>query len=222
VIDPTLGEATEVVRTLAAELGVGDGIGPVVTREELDRCDPDGRWVLRLDGFPHKVRHGAIHVDVATIDLPSAFDDLASLSARAGLPARIRLAPLIRYTDEFLLTLWGNGPDGRGIAIGGGGSAVESMADVALGRIPTDQAAVEGLLDRTRAGAAFLARATPAQRAELAAFVLDFAAHIDRRLNPFAEIELNPVVIGPDGVSVLDALPQPRPPRRTSQDGVSA
>ena len=217
VIDLTLGEATEAVRTLLVELGAGDGIGPVVTRDELGGCDPDGRWVLRLDGFAHKVRHGAIHVDVATVDLPSAFDDLASLAARAGLPARIRLAPLIPHTDEFLLTVWGNGPDGRGIAIGGGGSAVESMADVALGRIPTDQVAVEALLRRTRAGAAFLARATPAQRAELAAFVVDFAAHIDRRLSPFAEIELNPVAIGPGGVSVLDTLPQ-----RNPQDGVSA
>jgi len=105
------------------------------------------------------------------------------------------------------VTVWKGSADGAGLAVGGGGSGVESARDVAIGRLPRTADDVDRLLRRTVAGRRALARLSPAAATGLRGAILRLAAALDGELAGFTEVELNPLGVGEAGVALLDAVP---------------
>ena len=206
-VDPALGGHLERVRAFAREAGLLDGVGPVTAPDDLAALDPAGTWVLRLDGIVHKARVGAVRVGVAAAELVATYDELVTLAGRLGVAPAVRVAPLIPHEHELLVTVWKGSADGAGLAVGGGGSGVESARDVAIGRLPRTADDVDRLLRRTVAGRRALARLSPAAATGLRGAILRLAAALDGELAGFTEVELNPLGVGEAGVALLDAVP---------------
>jgi acyl-CoA synthetase (NDP forming) len=199
-----LADLTETVVTAFEQRGVPHALGRRVEREDVSAI-ATGRWVLRLDGFSHKTRAGAILVDVPAEGLERAYDQLAAVAAGADIPPIVRLGPLIPHDQELILTVW-RGPEGTGMVVGEGGTAVEQHADLTVGRIPRTDAQVVALLSRSAAGRRVLARDDGVSR-RFVEVVLGIADAFVDRLPSLRELECNPIAIGADGTVVLDVLP---------------
>jgi acyl-CoA synthetase (NDP forming) len=199
-----LADLTEAVVDTFEQSGVPHALGRRVEREDLAAI-ATGRWVLRLDGFSHKTRTGAILVDVPAEELEQAHDQLAAVAAREGIEPIVRLGPLIPHDQELILTVW-RGPEGTGIVVGEGGTAVEQHADLTIGRIPQTDVHVVDLMSRSAAGRRVLAQHDGVSRL-LAEVVLGITDAFVNQLPNLRELECNPIAIGPDGPVVLDVLP---------------
>jgi acetyltransferase len=202
--DATLGARTD--RALAAlrAAGVAEAVGDVVPRASLPTAG-GGPYAVKLDGFPHKARSGAIRLDVAAEELAAVYDELARLAEAAGLAPRVRLAPMVPCERELLVTFWRDGAGGAGWVAGRGGGSVEERADVASGRLPRDERDVLRALARTSAGRE-VAERRPDLLARLPGLVLALAAAF-RALPELTELECNPVGLSAAGPVVLDVLP---------------
>jgi acetyltransferase len=199
--DVGLSAATERVLQELDLAGIPHAIGNVIDRDSLP-AEP-GSWVLRLDGFAHKARAGAIQVGILSEGLGVAYEALEALAQAAGMEPRIRLAPFFPHDYELVATCWRSASEGDGCVVGAGGSAVEEEADVAVGRLPKGPEDVLALLGRTRIGAIL-----PTECASsFATLVVDLAALFTGRLGDLSELECNPVAVGGFGAAVLDVLP---------------
>ena len=147
--DPGLGPATDRVIDALETHGVAQAIGRVVTRDAVLRLR-SGEWALRLDGFAHKTRAGAVKVGIAASRVPAAFDELRELALAHGAPAAIRLAPFVPHGDELLVTFWRDARRGDGCAIGAGGLHAEERADLAASTPIRSDEDVRALLARTQ------------------------------------------------------------------------
>jgi hypothetical protein len=190
--------------TTCEQRGVPHALGRRIEREDISAI-VTGRWVLRLDGFSHKTRAGAILVDVPAEGLEEAFDQLAAVAASADIQPIVRLAPLIPHDQELILTVW-RGPEGTGMVVGEGGTAVEQHADLTVGRIPRRDSQVVDLLSRSAAGQRALAHGNAVSR-RLVEVVLGITDAFVSQLPNLRELECNPIAISPDGPVVLDVLP---------------
>lgn len=202
--DPTLlGQIENVVRAFQ-QGGIVNDIGGLVDRDDLP-TDTGAEWVLRLDGFAHKTKVGAIRLGIPTDGLPDAWDDLHAIADRNGLQTAIRVAPLVPHEQELIVTLWRDARQGEGILIGSGGTNVEEARDVAIGRFPADHDDVKEILERTRAGRHLLTRTEAA--ANFSDLVINLVRVFRTELSDLAELECNPVAVASDQVTILDALP---------------
>jgi hypothetical protein len=199
-----LADLTETVVTTFEQSGVPHALGQRIEREDISAIVA-GRWVLRLDGFSHKTRSGAILIDVPAKGLERAYDQLGAVAASADIQPIVRLAPLIPHDHELILTVW-RGPEGTGVVIGAGGTAVEQDSDLIVGRIPQTDARVVDLLSRSKAGRRVLARDDGVSR-RLVEVVLGITDAFVSQLPNLRELECNPIAIGTDGPVVLDVLP---------------
>lgn len=179
-------------------------LGDVVAREEVIAHRGE-RWVLRLDGFPHKSRAGAIKI-VADKEKLTAFDELVILARQLGAEPIIRLAPYLEHSHEILVTYWRSEATGRGWAIGTGGLLTEQAADVQTGGVPESREDVLEVMGRTRIATAILS-GKPDTVDELVSLILRLNHLFDGPLAHLDELECNPVAIGDFGVAILDVLP---------------
>jgi acyl-CoA synthetase (NDP forming) len=208
-----LGKNLDRVRRVCVSVGMVDGVGPVTSRQALDDFTDADSWVLRLDDVAHKSRVGAVRVGVATANVRDEFDELVEMAHQLGVGPRIRVAPYIAHDHEILLTLWKGDLNGAGLAIGGGGSQVETARDVAIGRLPRSSSDVDHLLRRTITGSRVLDEFPDSVVDLLRSIILQLVTALDGELRDFEEIEFNPLAVGDFGVALLDALPAPRTPR---------
>jgi hypothetical protein len=204
VASRVLADLTETVVTAFEQGGVPHALGRRVERDDMSAI-ATGRWVLRLDGFIHKTRAGAILVDVPAEGLEGAYDQLAAVAASADIQPIVRLGPLIPHDQELILTVW-RGPEGTGIVVGEGGTAVEQHADLTIGRITKTSAKVVDLLSRSAAGRLALAQDDGGSR-RLVEVVLGISDAFVNQMPNLRELECNPIAIGTEGPVVLDALP---------------
>ncbi|HUZ84221.1 MAG TPA: acetate--CoA ligase family protein, partial [Gaiellales bacterium] len=195
-------------RSLLAEAGV-----PFVPAERV--TDAAGaRAAAERIGYPVVVKAlGSLHKSDAGGVVVGIADPFALDAAVAGLIARLappelsveRLAPLADGV-ELILGCRRDARFGPVAMIGLGGVFAELLHDVAVGLAPLDQARAERLL-RSLHGAPMLegARGRPpvdlaaAARAAVALSVVA-AARAD-----IEEIEVNPLLVTPDGALALDA-----------------
>jgi acyl-CoA synthetase (NDP forming) len=204
VWDAELARDTADVLAVFGRLHIPHAIGEVVSRDEIVTYSGE-RWVLRLDGFPHKTEAGAIKV-VGDKEKLGAFDELTALAMRHGAEPRIRIAPFFKHTHELLVTFWQSKEAGRGWAIGSGGLLAERTADIQTSRFPVSPQNVLEALARTRIGTNVLS-ANPDALDALVSLLLRLSRVFTNDLAHLHELECNPVAIGNFGAAVLDVLP---------------
>lgn len=206
VADVELAELTEVLVSAMTRRGIRHALGERIALKNLPNYS-GASWVLRLDGFAHKTRAGAIRVGVDSEELPAAYAELADVARAAGIEPLVRMAPMIDTRCELLVTFWRDAGSGGGLVLGLGGVDVEEQRDVAIGRLPKGPDDVIALLLRTRVGRGLHAAGSDGRLEEIAATVLALAELFRDDLPSVRELECNPLAVGPDGVYVLDALP---------------
>lgn len=159
----------------------------------------------------HKTEAGAVLVNIQAADVKDAYVRIIA-NARAHAPhARIDgvlVQPMLPQGREMLLGITRDQRWGPMLMVGLGGVLVEALNDTALAPVPLDRDQALGLIARLKGAAILKAhRGRPAADVEALADVMvqlsQFAAdHADI----VAEIDLNPVIVHADGVSLADAL----------------
>jgi acyl-CoA synthetase (NDP forming) len=203
---PELSKQIDRVVTAFEDARIPHGIGRRIAEADLPEGSTD-LWVMRVDGFAHKNRIGAIKLPLQTGDLVAAYGELVSLARSHGLEPSVRLAPFIPHDLELIVTFWRSRTEGTGWLIGRGGDRVETEADTAVGRLPRDREDILGALSRTRIGGDLLSN-VPAGLDHVSGVVLKLAEIFRRSLADVVELECNPIGVSEEGAFVLDALPQ--------------
>ncbi len=152
----------------------------------------------------HKSDHGGVKLDLRdAAALRRAYRELAG-----RLGPRVTVAPMARQGGvEMLLGLYHDAQFGPVVVLGGGGLHAETLRDVVFALPPFDGAAARRLLDRLRMrplldGGWGTAPADVGALAEVAARFSVLAAALGPQL---AEIDINPLLVGPQGCLALDA-----------------
>ena len=185
--------------------GVPHELGDVMDQQGCTTL-PDGRYVLRLDGFPHKTAAGAIEVGIEARDCPAAHARLADTACEYGVPAVVRVGRFVPHTDEVLVTLFRDDREGSGMLVGAGGVDTESVRDYAIARLPKNEGDVVRALSRTRVGRR-IRDAGGGALDRLAGAVVQLVHVFVEELPDLYELEINPIGVTTDTVMVLDALP---------------
>jgi acyl-CoA synthetase (NDP forming) len=203
MLDAGLSEATDRTIDALEAHDVAHAIGRIVTRTECEAIR-DGRWVLRLDGFVHKAKVGAVKVGVPAAELIDAYDALCDVAKRYGVTKAIRLGPFVPHEEEMLVTFWRDARQGSGCAIGAGGVRAEETRDVAVGTIVRTEDDVTRMLERSEVGRRVLAdgQLLPPTIDIILRLASAFTESLD-----VGELECNPIALGAGGASVLDVLP---------------
>lgn len=165
-------------------------------------------------GIVHKSDLGAVRVGIARSEVNAVQTDMAERLAPAGFLVEELVPPGI----ELIVGVVDTPGFGPVLAIGLGGTLAEILDDTAVSPLPVTSAEVREMIDELR-GAAVLHGARGAAGADLDAVAL-LAVRLSEaasELGPhLAELECNPVIARPDGVTAVDArlvLQHPAPQR---------
>ena len=152
------------------------------------------RVVVKVDGPAHKQRLGGVRLGVT--------DAEAVRVAAADLGGRVLVAEQVPAGVEALCGMARDPEYGPLLAVGLGGAVAEAAGLVAVALAPLDPAAARALVARA-----------PVLPALASAAALDALADVVVAVSRLAveqpavrEVDLNPVVLGPDGAVAVDAL----------------
>jgi len=188
------------VADAAAAATVAEGLGggcavKVVSRDVLHKSDAGG------------VRIGLVGAAAAG----AAVEDMAASPALSGVRIEGWLVEAMAPAGVEMVIGAVHDPDfGPLVMVGLGGIFVEVLRDVAFGLVPLSRTDAEAMVDRLR-GRALLAgvRGRPAaNRAALVDLLLVVGGSgglLERHGESIAELDLNPVIVSPEGAVVADA-----------------
>ncbi|SFQ95359.1 Acyl-CoA synthetase (NDP forming) [Lentzea waywayandensis] len=162
-----------------------------------------GPFALKADWLAHKSEHGGVKINVT--DPAAAFDEMR---ARLG-PGTYVLEEMDtrEHVVELIIGAKRDHSFGPVILVGAGGIHAELFRDTAIELAPVTPATARDMLARL-VSAPLLSGARGAPPVDVAALA-EVIAKISETLAArpdLAEIELNPVRVGPDGVLAVDAL----------------
>ena len=142
------------------------------------------------------------------------FDEAVFLEAAA---AKILVQPMAPPGREVMLGINRDPTWGLLLMVGLGGVLVEALGDVALAPVPLDIVAAHALLDRLKGAQIFgpFRGLPPADTKALAELMVRLAQFAADHADDIDAIDLNPVIVHAQGVSVVDALILRRDNRRT-------
>lgn len=172
--------------------------------------------------IPHKSDAGGVRLNVATAaELLSAVREIKAAVARARPEARLRgmtverMAPLDR-SRELVVGVARDPVFGPAIIVGAGGVMVELLRDRAIGLPPLTSVLARRMIDGTRVAALLEAvRNRPAADREAVTRVLLQVSDMVCELPEIVELDINPLIAGPEGVLAVDArIAVARPPAR--------
>ena len=190
-----------------------DGYGMTTVPLVPVRTVADAAGAASVMGFPvvakltsrralHKTDVGGVIVGLQNeAQVRSAFDTLTERAWRAGLvDAVISLQPMVTGGVETMIGIASDSSFGSLVGFGSGGVDVEALEDVHFRVTPLDDADVSELLNESRVSRLLAARrgrpaADVAALSELLARVSRLAEDVPEIL----ELDLNPVVVLPDG-----------------------
>ncbi len=159
-------------------------------------------------GIAHKSDVGGVITGVADqAELETAYADL-----RARLGAPVLVMPQVDAGVEVALGLNYDPQFGPLVVVACGGIMIELLGERAFALAPLTRAEAGAMLDQTRLAqllAGFRGR-PPADRDALVNLILQFADLAACLGDQLAEIDLNPVIVGPSGVTIVDALVVPQ------------
>lgn len=161
-----------------------------------------------MPGIAHKSEQNGVKVNIADAD--RLLDEYEDLQRRLG--RRVLVMPQVAAGIEVSVGMKNDAQFGPLVVIACGGLLIELLAERAVGLAPLSTSEVEALLDRTRL-ASLLAgvRGQPAaDRAALVQLVVRFSWMVTELAGDIDEIDLNPVIVGRSGCTIVDALVVPR------------
>lgn len=160
-------------------------------------------YALKADWLTHKTEHGGVAINLT--DPAAAFEDMR---ARLG-PGTYVLEEMDtrEHTVELIIGAKRDPSFGPVVLVGAGGVHAELFRDTAIELAPVTPATARDMLARL-VSAPLLAgwRGSPAADVEALAEVVAQVSETLAARPDLAEIELNPVRVGPDGVLAVDAL----------------
>ena len=199
----------ETVAALLAHYGVRlTSLTPVASADDAVRAAADlgGPIVLKADvpSLLHKADAGAVQPDLRTVaDIRRAY---RVLSAKFGRLRQILMQPMITGGTEVIIGVTQEPMFGPLVVFGLGGVATDVLANRTARLAPLTDADADELIRSARSAPLLPGhRAGPA--ADLPA-LQDLLLRISRLaddLPEVAELDLNPVIASPSGVSVVDA-----------------
>jgi len=160
-----------------------------------------------MPGIAHKSDQDGVRVGIEdAAQLETAYRDL-----QRRLGERVLVMPRVAAGIEVSVGMKNDAQFGPMVIIACGGVLIELLAERAFALAPLTAAAVEAMLDRTRL-AKLLAgvRGRPvADRAALVELVVRFSELVIALAADIAEIDINPVIVGQAGCTIVDALVVP-------------
>jgi acetate---CoA ligase (ADP-forming) len=196
--------------------------GIPVTRDRLCESLDAARAAAREIGYPvalkleatgllHKTEAGAVVLDIADeADLMAAYEQLQSLQVRNARGVLVQ--EMVPPGVEVLLGMTRDPQFGPVIAVGLGGIFVELLQDVQLLIPPVTEQEARSALERLR-GARVLRGTRGRPPADIAALVQTILRFSDACLDlqdAVEEIDINPLIVLPQGVRAVDALVVPK------------
>ncbi len=166
----------------------------------------DAPVVLKAAWLEHKSEVGGVAVGLSGVaEVGRAFD---AMHARLGDGEYVVEAMDGRAdTVEMLVGASRDAQLGPMIVVGAGGVQAEMLDDVAIERAPVDHASALAMIGRLRCSALLDGwRGRPACDVDALAATVVSLSHLIAGAPQIAEIELNPVRVGPDGAIAVDAL----------------
>lgn len=167
--------------------------------------------VLKTAGADHKTELDGVKLDLRDeTALLAAYRDLAK-----RLGPRVLIAPMIAARGiEMLLGMVNDAQFGPVVVLGAGGVHVEALRDVLYAIPPFDSAHARRLVERLRC-APLLKSARHAKPLAIDAFcetAARFSGVVAALGDRLEEVDLNPVIVHPQGCVIVDALVIPRAP----------
>ena len=160
-----------------------------------------------MPGVHHKSEGGGVLLDVAPDRLVDAYDALA-----ARLGPRVLVADMAPPGVEMALGMVRDPHFGPLVVVAAGGVLIEVLADRLLAVPPFDRTRAERLISRLRCRP--LLEGHRGRPPSNVAALADAAAHLSvlaADLGPWiAEIDVNPIIVGPERAVAVDALVVPR------------
>jgi acetyl coenzyme A synthetase (ADP forming)-like protein len=213
-----LGERDEAWLSAADTRAVLDAFGIPLVPERLAQTEDEAIAAAAELGFPvvlKTAQAGAHKTETGGVAL-RLVDDAAvrEAAARIGLPVLVQ--PMLESRTELLAGVVQDPTFGPLVAFGPGGVLAELIGEATFRIAPLTDADVDELVTTGKAGrlVAGYRGAPPTDTAALA----DLLARLSRlgeELPEVAELDLNPVLTGPDGCVAVDArirLRRPEPP----------
>lgn len=173
-----------------------------------------GPVAIKLDavGMAHKSDSGGVCLGVAGGDeIRVAVAGLAEAAARArAAGAQVRglvVQPMAGPGVEIIVGAYRDDVFGPAVIVGLGGVLAEAFDDVAVLLAPSAPAAVHSAIARLRASALLReGRGRPAADLEALVAIVVAVSRLVADRPDIAALDLNPVVVGPTGAVVVDAL----------------
>jgi acyl-CoA synthetase (NDP forming) len=160
-------------------------------------------YALKADWLAHKTEHGGVAINLT--DPAAAFEDMR---ARLGAGTYVLEEMDTReHTVELIIGAKRDPSFGPVVLVGAGGVHAELFRDTAIELAPVTPATARDMLARLVCAPLLQGwRGAPAVDVEALAEVVAQVSETLAARPDLAEIELNPVRVGPDGVLAVDAL----------------
>ncbi|MFD5824444.1 acetate--CoA ligase family protein [Lentzea sp. NPDC060358] len=184
----------------------------VTTAAEAGATPLRAPYALKADWLAHKSEHDAVRIDVT--DPAAAF---AEMHARLG-PGTYVLEEMDTRRDvvELIIGARRDRSFGPVVLVGAGGIHAELFGDTAVELAPVTAATARAMVERLVCAPLLSGwRGAPAADIGALAEVIARISETIAARPDLAEVELNPVRVGPDGVLAVDALviPSEQPSR---------
>ncbi len=209
---PTLSEDESKRRLAAAGVPVPDERVVASPAEAVAAATAIGFPVVAKlcgDGIAHKTERGLVRLGLADADaVEAAATELLAAARPEDGDVGVLVAPMVHGARELIAGLHRDPQFGLTVMLGLGGILAEAVGRVAFRMVPLDRVDADELLDDLALPALLgpVRGEAPVDRAAVADLVLALAAFGEAEAG-VASVDLNPVLITPDGRPVaVDAL----------------
>ena len=162
--------------------------------------------------IPHKTEAGVVRLNIKdATDLRRAYDEITAAAKRVEPTPRIAgvlVAEMVKPGLEIVIGAKIDPQFGPLVTVGMGGVLVELLNDVQVGLAPVTQAEARNMIDSLKGRKLFdgFRGAPPANMDALTDMVVRLSELIADHRDRITEIDINPVLLAPDGGVAVDAL----------------
>jgi acyl-CoA synthetase (NDP forming) len=206
-------EAAELLALYDIDLGAG---GLAATPQEAVAIAGTiaGPVAMKIQSpdIPHKTEAGGVRLNVAgAAEIEQAFADILANAAAYAPDADIRgvlIRPMAGPGVEMILGISKDEDFGPMLLAGLGGVFVEVLKDAVLLPVPLAESEAKTAVGRLKAAAILdgVRGAAPADKDAFTALMVKLGAFAAETAGLVAELDLNPVIVHENGLSVADAL----------------